>query len=655
VKHKITCCIWALVLMMATPAMAAIAEVDVKLSLEAQPFNADSAANIYVAAELVGDNIADISERLEFILSESWRLRNYYPKRSIELGLYAIFLADSINDYYNLVKAHSFTGVSYRLRGDYNKAIEFFFRGLELAKQHKIPQQEGYAYINIANLHIYLEFYTQALENLSPALEIAQDIRDQDMLSYVYLNKGRVLMHLHEHEDAINDITRALEIRKKTGNLPGQAVCYKYLGDIYYNENKPEAATENYDLALKVVDKEVDKDLWGNLQLQKAMIYCRANNHQLAAPFAQRAYETGKELKSRLLIHGALKVLSRVHIKTGNPARAATLLVEMNQYADTLFSQQLAEKMLGMEFTLSQQKQQGELDLIKKDKEIQHIRLSRQRYINILLWVFSLLMVGAGVILLILIKKLQLKNNQLLFQKEELNHSNVSKDRMFMVIGHDLRNPIWNLRALIELLKDDKTILSHPGLADKIGSLSRAVQSVSDLLENLLYWAKSQEGKIIYNPAPTDLRYLVLKSIQPYRTWAENKGVNIDIHAEDVACMVKADENMIQAVIRNLVSNAIKYSYSDSRVEISIKKNGENARFSVKDFGRGVNPEELLKIKNGTVLPSGKGTGDEPGAGIGLSLCKDFITRHKSKLLVDSIPGTGTMFYFDLPVIPRTW
>jgi signal transduction histidine kinase len=643
--------------MMVTPAIAAIDEMDVVLSGETIPYmgEANNGVNRFVAAENVGDEIEDTGERLEFLLSESWRLRNYYPRRSIELGLFAMTLADSIQDYYNLVKAHSFTGVAYRLTGDYNKAIEYFFKGLELARLHKIPQQEGYAYINIANLHIYLEFYSQALENLTPALEIAQAISDQDMLSYVYLNKGRVLMNLNAPSDALNDITKALEIRKKTSNIPGQAVCYKYLGDIYYNQNDLVKAMENYDMALKVVAKDVDKDLWGHLQLQKAMIYSQDDNLIMAGPFARRAYDTGKELKSRLLIHGALKVLSRVNMNSGNAAAAAALLVEMNQYADTLFNQQLSEKMLGMEFTLARQKQQAELDLVKKDTEIQAVRLSRQRYLNATLIIFSLLMVGAGIILLVLMKKLRLRNNQLLLQKEELNQSNVSKDRMFMIIGHDLRNPIWNLRALIELLKDDQTIVSHPGLSEKISSISRAVQSVSDLLENLLYWAKSQEGKIIYNPAPTDLRYLVLKSIQPYRTWADNKRVYIDIQAEDLACMVKADENMIQAVIRNLVSNAIKYSYSDSKIEISIKKNGDNARFCVKDFGRGVNPEELLSIENGAVLQSGKGTGDEPGAGIGLSLCKDFIARHKGKLLVDSIPGTGTMFYFDLPVVPRTW
>ncbi len=597
----------------------------------------------------------DPSLRLERMLDQSWNIRNAQPEKSLELGLQAIALADSLEDYYNLVKAHSFTGVAYRVLGDYNKAIEIFFKGLELAQKHDIPQQEGYAYINIANLHIYLEFFSQALENLRPALEIAQQINDQSMLSYIYLNKGRVLMHIDSADHALENISKALEIRKATGNIPGQAVCYKYLGDIYFNRDDFDNARRNYDLALSTVDRTADRDLLGNIQLQQSRIFCQIDDYISAEPFAREALSIGREVSSRLLIHDAMKVLAKVNMNKQDYQAAAQDLITMTQYADTLFSQQLSEKMLGMEFQLERQQQQAQLDIITRDKEIQMLTLSRQQYLNTALIAFALMLALIGAVLLILLRKLKQKNQQLLEQKEELRQINAAKDRMFMVIGHDLRSPVWNLRALIELLKEEQVIDENVELKDNFRALSRAVQSVSDLLENLLFWARSQDGKIVFKPAPTDLKYLVIKSIQPYKSWAEAKNVQIDFQADEAACMVNVDENMLQTVVRNFISNAIKYSYENGIIKISVVKEENYSRFSVTDNGKGINPEHLKTIQSNELLSSSKGTGDEPGSGIGLSLCKDFIARHNARLMVASSAKSGTTFYFDLPILPRPW
>jgi signal transduction histidine kinase len=587
-------------------------------------------------------------DQLDQLIRLCWELRNSQPEKAVEYGLQAITLADSLHDFYNLVKAHSFSGVAYRLLGDYGKAMDFHVKGLELSKKYKIAQQEGYAHINIANLHIYLEFYSQALENLNLAFEIARKIEDKDMLSYILLNKGRVLMHINSPDLALSEIASALEIRRETKNIPGQAVCYKYMGDIYYNRGDLEHAQINYELAGQTVDKNVDKDLLGNVLLQKARINSGSKNFIAAFQYATEALELGRQVNSRLLIHDAMKVLADVYNTRKDYEQVAWYQSQMNRYADTLFNQQLSEKVLGMEFQLERQKKVAEA-------EIQALKISRQRYLNIGLFVLSLLLIVTGVILLILLRKLNIQNKQLSNQKKELKQLNADKDQMFMVIGHDLRSPVWNLRAMIELLRDEHSADLNAKMRENFWSLSRAVQSVSDLLENLLFWAKSQDGKIIYKPGPTDLKYLIKKSIQPYKTWAESKNLVIDFQTQDDLSMVNADENMIQTVIRNLVTNAIKYSAIEGRIEIRVNQNAGFARVSVTDFGGGIKPEQVGNILNDSVTVSCKGTDNEPGSGIGLSLCKDFIARHKSKLQVESAEGKGTSFYFDLPVLQRSW
>jgi len=594
--------------------------------------------------------IKDPNERLELLLNEAWNLRNSYTEQSLQLGLKSIELADSLNDHYNLVKGFSFTGVSYRLLGNYNKAIEYFFEGLALAKQYQIPQQEGYAYINIANLYIYLQYYQQAFENLTSALEIALNIENKDMLSYIFLNKGRVLMHMDSLDSAIVQINKSLELRIETDNIPGQADCHKYLGDIYYNKNDLANARKNYDLALDKVNETDDRHLVGNIYLQKANIFCKNKEYQDAYNLALNAYNIGHELNSKLLIHNSLKVLSRVDLNSQRYETAAYRLIQMNQYSDSLFNQQLSEKVLSLEFELERQKQQSAMDLLKKDKEIQELKYSRQRIFTIWLIVFLILMVLAGAILLRLLKKLNEKNQQLSIQKEELKISNSAKDKMFMVIGHDLRGPVWNLRALIELLNDEQIENKTQDHSENITALGRAIQSVSDLLENLLFWAKSQEGKIVFTPKPTNIIDLTIKSLEPYKPWAEMKNIEIKIETNPKASLVIADENMIQAVIRNLISNAIKYSLNDGIIRISITKNKNKSRFIIQDSGVGIDENGLHQIVETGNIKSSKGTGNEVGSGIGLSLCKEFLARHDSEFVVSSEPGSGSTFYFELAI-----
>jgi signal transduction histidine kinase len=254
-------------------------------------------------------------------------------------------------------------------------------------------------------------------------------------------------------------------------------------------------------------------------------------------------------------------------------------------------------------------------------------------------------------VLLLLLSKLRQKNNLLSRQKEELKQTNTAKDRMFMVIGHDLRGPVWNLRALIELIREEKGDMDSPYMMENFYALSRAVQSVSDLLENLLYWAKSQDGKMTFNPAPTDMNQLVNQSIQPYKSWAEVKNIKINFSQENGALMVNADSNMIQTVIRNLLSNAIKYSFKGGRIDIILSQFNSSCHFSITDSGVGFGYDELKKITDNKDFKQQKGTGNETGSGMGLVLCREFIGRHNSELTVESKKGVGTKFSFDLPIL----
>ncbi|MFW6352699.1 MAG: tetratricopeptide repeat protein, partial [Bacteroidota bacterium] len=350
---------------------------------------------------------------VDSLLEQSWNLRNIDPEYSLNLSLSAIEHAINMEDYYNLAKAYSFAGVATRIMGDYNRAIEYFFEGLHLSKKHHIPEQEGYAYINIANLYLYLQYYNQALENLEEALTIALKIDNKNMLGYIYLYQGRAEMNLHDYENAIESINKSLEIREEQNNVAGQAVNYKYLGDLYLQTNRESEALISYDKAIKSTNSSKDKDLLGNIYIKIAQIYCREQNFEQAVEMAKKSLEIGKQTQAKPIVLDALKILEKDALNEQNFRQANYYQKQIQLYQDSIFNQQLNEKVLVLEFEMERQKKQAEMDLMEKEKELKALNLSKQKQINRILIGFLVLFFIGGLILFVLLKKIETKNQLL--------------------------------------------------------------------------------------------------------------------------------------------------------------------------------------------------------------------------------------------------
>ena len=582
------------------------------------------------------------------LLEQSWNLRNADPEYALHLSIAAIEHARESKDHYNLAKAHSFAGVATRIMGDYNRAIEYFFEGLHLSKKHHIPEQEGYAYINISNLYLYLQYYNQALENLEEALKIALEIDNKNMLGYIYLYQGRAEMNLHDYEKAIESINKSLEIRKEQNNVAGQAVNYKYLGDLCLQTNRESEALIYYEKAINSTNSLKDKDLLGNIYIKIAQIYCRDQNFEQAVEMAKRSIEIGKQTQAKPIVLDALKILEKDAMNEQNFRQANHYQKQIQLYQDSIFNQQINEKVLVLEFEMERQKKQAEIELMEKEKEIKSLNLSKQKQTNRILIGFLVLFFMGGMILFVLLKKIETKNKLLYRQKEELRQTNLAKNKMLMIIGHDLRNPVWNLKALLEIFKEEYSF-EDEGVNESILAMSRSAQSISDLLENLLFWAKSQEGRLIFNPEEIKPGEILTKTLHDYEHWARLKNIKID-KTINQQCTIKGDVQMISAVFRNLISNAIKFSHKGGTINIELHNKESNCVFSVKDHGIGFQPQKLQKIQHRPALDTRKGTGNEPGSGIGLTLCFDFIEKHGGKLHIESQENKGSIFSFSIPV-----
>ena len=245
--------------------------------------------------------------------------------------------------------------------------------------------------------------------------------------------------------------------------------------------------------------------------------------------------------------------------------------------------------------------------------------------------------------------KLHQQSVMLLEQSKELLQLNASKDKFLSIIAHDLRGPLGGFMGLSEMIADESQLLSPDKKQDMIRILSDSARNIYNLLENLLEWSKMQQGHTAFNPQITELKRLVTDCTKLLFDVSRKKDINITVDVDNDQ-KVFADFNMFQSVIRNLVSNAIKFTPKGGRVIISADlTENKTLVISVKDTGIGMNGEMVDNLFCLSVNNSRPGTEGENSTGLGLLLCKEFVERHGGEIWVESEEGNGSRFSFTIP------
>ena len=234
-------------------------------------------------------------------------------------------------------------------------------------------------------------------------------------------------------------------------------------------------------------------------------------------------------------------------------------------------------------------------------------------------------------------------------QKVKLELLNMAKDRFFTVISHDLKSPVTTIRGLSELLAEASETISPDQTKEFLGIISSASSELAILLDNLLQWAMAQTGRVAYSPESVNLKELTSETIRLLIPDAKAKKIELapEIDERITACL---DKNMISSVIRNVTSNAIKFTAPGGRVILKAEENDANLRYSICDTGVGISSEDIGKLFMIENHLTTKGTKGETGSGIGLILSKEFIDIHGGEIWAESEMGKGTSVSFTIPL-----
>ena len=256
---------------------------------------------------------------------------------------------------------------------------------------------------------------------------------------------------------------------------------------------------------------------------------------------------------------------------------------------------------------------------------------------------------------IVLLRFQRLKNQKLLLEKlvaiktSELNESNASKDKFFSIIAHDLKNPFSSIIGLSEMLIEEIKSSDNQAIKEYSGLINVSAVRTFRLLENLLEWANTQRGKTSFTPVSLNLNELFNEDFGIFLELAKGKNIQLKNSIRDNLTIL-ADKNMLKTILRNLISNAIKFTHKNGKVEVNAIIENQYLKISIIDNGIGMTKEIIEKLFKIDANLSTRGTENEKGTGLGLILCKEFVEKHGGKIWVESEDGKGSIFRFILPL-----
>ena len=559
----------------------------------------------------------------------------------------ALTLANELNNNSELAAINTSLGRIYRRLGNYEKAIENDLKAIEIFENLKDEKNIALLYNNLGIDYYRLSDYTKTMEYYQKSLDKRIKIADSLGIADSYNNIAMVYDEQKQYNKALEYYNKALIIFKKTGNKSGLADTYNNIAGTFYHKEDFEKVLEYALKSLKIRDELGNKWEISFTLINIGILNKTLGNIEEAVDYLKRGIKIAGETNALSLLSLGYNHLAELYFDSGNFKEAYKFRNSYSAVQDSMFKEESAKAIAEMQTKYETEKRQKEIELLNKEKDIQSLKLIRSENFRIFLLVISVLLVLTA-ILIYSRYRIKIKTNKLLKDKnQQLEIANATKDKFFTIIAHDLKNPLSGIKIISQSLSENIEKINHEELLYYLNELNSSSANLFELLSNLLQWARSQTGKLQFKPGEINLYETFDNNLKLLIPLAEKKKISI-INEIPKSTSVYADFNMLNTVIRNLVSNAIKFTGSDGTISIkAVRKNG-TVQIIVKDTGIGIDKEDIPKLFRIDVDTSTIGFSEEKGTGLGLILCKELIEKNRGTIWAESESGKGSAFCFTL-------
>lgn len=588
-----------------------------------------------------------LSGRIYFIAREFTQAIRQYEK--------AIPLFRALKDTMNMTTCYSYIGISNFNMSKSKEAIESYLEGLKLSKND--PDYSAELLANIGLVHNELDNLDQAISYIRQALTINQSIHDTGSMAIDYDYLGATYARMKMQDSAITNYHKALSLFKKIGKEDRYAVTLNNIASIFpqYPDSLNKAISY-FNIAWKTF-KELGWDHYqADIENGIAKVLIKQGKVDEALEAHKRALQLAIKFKRELLVKKHIyEGLSEAYQLKGDYKQALEMHMLESKYNDSINEKQKFDQIALLEKQYETEKKEHEFKDLQSKQEIMNVQLRKNKQLKLLGFITALLLL---LFIFFISKKyldkirlmelLEEKNKQIAESENELRQLNAAKNKFFSIIAHDLKNPIHTVMGYSYLFSHDYDNFTVEERRRFAADIYKSTNNIFKLLENLLEWSRSQTGNLKYTPIEIGLQQILENVLTIMHPLAEQKNIRLTTTCH-TDLKVFSDPLMIETVMRNLVSNAIKFTPENGFVDIEAEQEDENVRVRVRDTGTGMSKEDMEHLFQLDSKVKRKGTKNEDGSGLGLLLCMEFITINKGKLWVESIPGKGSTFNVTIP------
>ena len=583
-----------------------------------------------ICSHLFAENLDTINNRVIKLFKQE----SYSDCYNLAKDLYS--LSKEADDTTLVFNSLYYMGFSNQRMGNMEKAIDYNMRAYEVSQSLQRLDLQSSILNNIGNVYMVNDEDSIAVVYFEKSIEIEKNLGEsrRSQLAVRLGNVSTAYMKLGRCEDAISAAEEGLRIDKEIGRPNKIAIRLNQLGDVYMACGRRQEAIQCEREAYSYFEKAGSKYGMSIVLHSLGEMKYETEQADSAIIYYENALRLAKEIDNKLLRHKISKSLYIVN-KEIDPLLAIEYLEKYIALKDSIFNDKNQQMLNDFRIKYSTREKDLEIELYKRDNQYHENVLRLTMLLIFLLIITIILLIRNG-----LSRK---RRNAVLL---ELNNI---KNRSISVLSHDLKNPVIAQKMVLNHLYENYDEISDDDMKMYIAALTDSVNSLEELLVNMLEWTKFEMKRMDYKPINFDIRDICFNEVVPlFSTIAQKKQITIrecDVKLDRY--IVYSDIRMISAVLRNLISNALKFSSDGKEVVICFVDLDDKIKVVVKDYGVGI-PEDKVKL-----LLSGKsfttlGTKGEQGSGIGMDLINKMLHQCNSELNITSVLGEGSEFSFEL-------
>lgn len=600
-----------------------------------------------------------------FILNElALNLREIAQQEALDYSFEAEKLAIKLGDKSEEAKAKENIGWIYYRRGKWQKTFDYSNEAYDLAIDAEDMRVAARILNSMGALYFEQENFPLAIEQFKKAFSISREeddvyttIRSLNNLSYCFLKSGSL-------DSALFYANQSLGINFDSGMPYVTTFPKRIKGDIFLQRKLLDSAAYQFEESLRIAEASNLTNFKASLLHRLGNVYLQQGKYQLARQALTEGIKISEENKLQDELSKSHLYLARYFEKMGNYEMAYLEQVKFSLLNDSLTNKSTHDRIALMQGMFQDNLNRSEMDLLISQNENQATHLRFVQRIAIVIGIGTFLILGLLAWLFYLNRNIKKANKNLLLQQhqisaqnqnlaynsKELEEINQTKNKLFSILGHDLKGPIGQVKTISDLIVTDD--LEEEEFKELIKILKKDVDSVYFTLNNTLRWSVTQMEGFKLSPSTFNLAELISENIVLAEPQIKSKNIEIR-NTIPLEKKVIADRDILDVITRNILSNALKFSDPGSPIDLSVKEYEDIIEFSVTDYGAGMSDEQIKSIlsENYVITDSKPGTNKEKGSGLGLQICKEFARMNGGDLVIESTLGVGTIIKVQIPIV----